>query len=87
MQIGFIGYGNMAKALASRWAGHHQVAIGGRNPQKVKALAEEIGRGPRWGPPADLVRDAGSSSWRHATRRCSRQWTRPAVRPLLPATR
>lgn len=38
MQIGFIGYGNMAKALATRWVGHHPIAIGGRNPDKAKAL-------------------------------------------------
>jgi predicted dinucleotide-binding enzyme len=58
MQIGFIGYGSMAKALASRWVGHHPIAIGGRNPEKANALAEELGRGTRWGASAEVVRDA-----------------------------
>jgi predicted dinucleotide-binding enzyme len=58
MQIGFIGYGNMAKALASRWVGHHPIAIGGRNPDKARALADELGGGTRWGSSADVVRDA-----------------------------
>lgn len=58
MQIGFIGYGNMAKALGSRWVGHHEIAIGGRNAEKAKALTEELGGGTRWGSSADVVRDA-----------------------------
>jgi pyrroline-5-carboxylate reductase len=48
MRIGFIGYGNMAKALASRWVGHHPIAIGGRNPDKARALADALGGGTRW---------------------------------------
>jgi predicted dinucleotide-binding enzyme len=58
MQIGFIGYGGMAKALASRWAGHHPIAIGGPNSEKARALAEELSRGSRSGTSADVVRDS-----------------------------
>ncbi len=42
MKIGFIGYGNMARALAKRWAGTHEVFIGGRNAESATALAREI---------------------------------------------
>ena len=42
MQIGFIGYGNMAKALAARWAGDHEVFIGGRSAERAAELAGEI---------------------------------------------
>lgn len=43
MRIGFIGYGDMARALADRWVLEHDVFIGGRSPDKAKALADEIG--------------------------------------------
>lgn len=42
MKIGFIGYGNMAQALSRRWAGVHEVFIGGRNTGHAAALAEAI---------------------------------------------
>jgi predicted dinucleotide-binding enzyme len=58
MQIGFIGYGSMAKALASRWVDHHEIALGGRNREKARALAGELGGGARGGSSADAVRDA-----------------------------
>lgn len=57
MKIGFIGYGNMAKALASCWVGHHSIAIGGRNSDKAKALADKLGGGTRWGSCVEVVRD------------------------------
>jgi 8-hydroxy-5-deazaflavin:NADPH oxidoreductase len=43
MKIGFIGTGNMTEALASRWVGTHDVLIGGRNLDKAKALAAQLG--------------------------------------------
>lgn len=43
MKIGFVGYGNMAQALSRRWAGTHEVCIGGRNAERAAELAEEIG--------------------------------------------
>ena len=42
MKIGFIGYGNMARALSKRWASKYEVFIGGRNPEKAAELAREI---------------------------------------------
>ncbi|MFZ0613592.1 MAG: NAD(P)-binding domain-containing protein [Desulfobacterales bacterium] len=58
MQIGFIGYGNMAAALASRWVEHHRIVIGGRNEDKAKTLANKLGQDTRWGSGADAVRDS-----------------------------
>lgn len=43
MKIGFVGYGNMARALSARWAPEHEVFIGGRNPEKSEMLMSEIG--------------------------------------------
>ncbi len=43
MRIGFIGYGNMARALSKRWAATHEVFIGGRNAESASELAAEIG--------------------------------------------
>ena len=58
MTIGFLGYGNMADALASRWAAEHSVAIGGRNLDKAKDLARLLGHGTTWGNAADTVAGA-----------------------------
>ncbi len=57
MKIGFIGYGSMAEALASRWVGHHDIVIGGRNVDKARALAEQLGHNTHWGREADAVVD------------------------------
>ncbi len=43
MKIGFIGYGSMAEALASKWVNKHSLFIGGRNPEKAKNLAKKLG--------------------------------------------
>ncbi len=43
MKIGFIGYGNMARALSKRWAANHEIFIGGRNAASAAELAGEIG--------------------------------------------
>jgi predicted dinucleotide-binding enzyme len=58
MQIGFIGYGNMATALASRWVGHHPIVIGGRNTEKAKEVADELGHDARGGSEIDAVRES-----------------------------
>ncbi|MDJ0832573.1 MAG: NAD(P)-binding domain-containing protein [Gammaproteobacteria bacterium] len=42
MKIGFIGYGNMAKALSKRWATSHEIFIGGRNAESAAELAQQI---------------------------------------------
>ena len=57
MRVGFIGYGNMAEALASRWVGHHQIFIGGRNENKAQKLADKLGRDTQWGLEAAAVRN------------------------------
>ncbi len=49
MKIGFIGYGNMAEALASRWVNKHEVLIGGRDTAKARRVAEKLGHGARSG--------------------------------------
>ncbi len=56
MNIGFIGYGNMAESLATKWRHKHAVCFGGRNSQKAKALAERIGHGARYGKEAVAVK-------------------------------
>jgi 8-hydroxy-5-deazaflavin:NADPH oxidoreductase len=56
MRIGFIGYGNMAAALASRWAANHPLLIGGRDPSKAAALAARLGHGANHGSEADAAR-------------------------------
>ena len=55
MKIGFVGYGQMAAALSSRWAATHATFIGGRNLAKANALAERLGRGTRHGSAAEAV--------------------------------
>lgn len=43
MKIGIIGSGGMAKALAGKWAGKHEVMLSGRNLDKANAVAAEVG--------------------------------------------
>jgi len=43
MKIGFIGSGGMAKALAGKWAGRHEVMLSGRDLAKAQGIAGEIG--------------------------------------------
>jgi len=52
MKIAFIGYGNMARSLASRWAAKHDLFIGGRDAKKAQHLAETLGHGARFGSEA-----------------------------------
>ncbi len=49
MKIGFIGYGNMAEALASKWVGKHSLFIGGRNSKKAEKLASQLGSDVKFG--------------------------------------
>ena len=58
MRVGFIGYGNMAEALASRWVGHHKILIGGRDNGKAKTLANKLGHNTGWCNEADAVTDS-----------------------------
>ena len=43
MKIGFVGAGGMAKALARKWAGKHQVMLSGRTPDKTQLAANAVG--------------------------------------------
>lgn len=43
MQIGFVGSGGMAKALASKWVGKHEVMFSGRTPEKTYIQARSVG--------------------------------------------
>lgn len=49
MKIGFIGYGSMAEALASKWVTKHWLFIGGRNLEKAEKLAKKLGTGIKFG--------------------------------------
>ncbi len=49
MKISFIGYGNMAEALASKWVGKHSLFIGGRNQEKAARLARQLGANVKFG--------------------------------------
>ncbi len=55
MRIGIIGYGNMAEALGSRWAGKHDLCVGGRDAAKARVLADKLGRGTKSGSEADAA--------------------------------
>jgi len=43
MKIGIVGAGGMAKALAGKWSGAHEVMLSARSPEKAQAVAEEVG--------------------------------------------
>ena len=43
MKIGIVGSGGMAKALARKWSGAHQVMLSGRSLEKTKAAAKDVG--------------------------------------------
>ena len=49
MKIGFIGYGSMAEALASKWVKKHSLFIGGRNLEKAANLAKKLGENVQFG--------------------------------------
>ncbi len=43
MNIGFVGAGGMAKALAGKWTDRHEVMLSGRRPDKTREAAEAVG--------------------------------------------
>ena len=49
MKIAFIGYGNMAASLASRWVAKHDIFVGGRDTRKAQNLAGKLGDGTQYG--------------------------------------
>ncbi|MFF3318551.1 NADPH-dependent F420 reductase [Streptomyces sp. NPDC003035] len=47
MRIGILGTGNMAEALGGPWSrAGHEILVGGRAPERARALAERIGARP-----------------------------------------
>lgn len=55
MKIGFIGYGNMAEALASKWVAKHSLFISGRNLEKAENLAKKLGTEVKFGTEAEAA--------------------------------
>ncbi len=55
MKIGFIGYGSMAEALASKWVTKHSLFIGGRNTEKAEKLAKKLGTNVEFGSEAEAA--------------------------------
>ena len=55
MKIGFIGYGSMAEALASKWVEKHSIFIGGRNLEKAGKLAKKLGKNVEFGTEAQAA--------------------------------
>ena len=52
MKIGFVGYGSMAEALASKWIKKHSLLIGGRDLEKAENLANKLGVNVKFGSEA-----------------------------------
>ena len=55
MKIGFIGYGSMAEALASKWVEKHSIFIGGRNLEKAGKLSKKLGKNVEFGSEAQAA--------------------------------
>ncbi|WP_194923372.1 NADPH-dependent F420 reductase [Catenulispora pinisilvae] len=61
MHIGIIGTGTLAAMLGEAWThAGHEIAIGGRSPEKARALADRLGHGTQAVAPRHVVagRDA-----------------------------
>ncbi len=57
MKIGIIGSGNVGSALGKIWAGKgHEVMFSSRHPEKIKALAESVGKNACFGLPVDAAK-------------------------------
>lgn len=57
LRIGIIGTGKIGGALARHWArAGHELVISSRNPQKLEALAAELGPRVRTGTPGEAAR-------------------------------
>jgi 8-hydroxy-5-deazaflavin:NADPH oxidoreductase len=56
MKIGIVGTGNIGGALARHWAAAgHQIIISSRHPEKLQALAKEIGPNVKVGTPREAA--------------------------------
>jgi predicted dinucleotide-binding enzyme len=59
MRVGILGTGTMAAALAEAWARRgHAVLVGGRSPDRARALADRVGLGTAARTPAQLARES-----------------------------
>ena len=61
MRIGIIGTGTLAAVLGEAWTrAGHEITVGGRSPEKARALADRLGRGTQAVAPRHVVaeRDA-----------------------------
>ena len=57
MKIGIIGSGNVGGALGKIWARNgHEIMFSSRNPEKLKPLAEAVGKNACFGLPSDAAR-------------------------------
>jgi len=57
MKIGIIGSGNVGGALGNIWGKNgHEIMFSSRNPEKIRPLAEAIGKNACFGLPAEAAR-------------------------------
>lgn len=57
MKIGIIGSGNVGSALGKIWAGNdNEIMFSSRHPEKLKSLAESIGKNVCYGLPAEAAK-------------------------------
>ena len=64
MQIGILGTGTLATALAQGWSeAGHTLVVGGRDMDKARALAARVGGAAR--PPREVIGDAVLLAVRH----------------------
>jgi 8-hydroxy-5-deazaflavin:NADPH oxidoreductase len=57
MKIGIIGSGNVGSALGKIWSRNgHKILFSSRNPEKLKSLAESLGKNAFYGLPSDAVK-------------------------------
>ena len=60
MKIGIIGSGNVGSALGKIWSRNgHEIMFSSRNPEKLKSLAESLGKNAFYGLPSDAVKFGG----------------------------
>ncbi|NTV28031.1 MAG: NADPH-dependent F420 reductase [Methanothrix sp.] len=57
MKIGIIGSGNVGSALGKIWGKNgHEIRFSSRNPEKLRALAESIGKNASYGLPVEAAK-------------------------------
>jgi predicted dinucleotide-binding enzyme len=57
MRIGIIGSGNVGSALGKIWGKNgHEIRFSSRNPEKLRALAESIGKNASYSLPVEAAK-------------------------------